>query len=186
MQTVPHSPTSTASLGDCSVQSHTPHSTPACTQTPDASLHWQVSGCPCGQMSVKEAGRNWHWDSSAFSLSRFLSHAHTHFITIHYSREDVYVTYGINAAIACISHMPTGISQASTGVSLWWLPPVLSLFLLWFCVQPHLVYWESNQMFILLFKKLLPNRCVYRQLWTQHAHNSFWSPPGWSIPQTHR
>lgn len=34
--------------------------TPVCTQTPEASLHWQVSGCPCRQKSVKDAEINLH------------------------------------------------------------------------------------------------------------------------------
>lgn len=61
-----------------SVQSHTLLTTPAHTQTPDASLHWQVSRCPCRQTSMKDAQIN--------SLSCFLlSHVHVNaFCTIHY------------------------------------------------------------------------------------------------------
>lgn len=64
------------------VFSHT--QTPVCTQTPDASLHWQVSGLSL-QTDEREGGR----DKLAFIL--FCSLAHVHLIAIHYSREEVRV-----------------------------------------------------------------------------------------------
>lgn len=71
-QHIPHQNTT-------SVQSHTPNTTPACTQTPDASMHWQVSGCPCRQTSVKGAEINWHLYK--FCSVTLNTHAHTH--TLH-------------------------------------------------------------------------------------------------------
>lgn len=36
------------------IRRHGTHTTPVGSQAPYASFHWQVSGCPCGQTSMKD------------------------------------------------------------------------------------------------------------------------------------